>query len=85
MLGDGRVIEGLGVGIAKHKRHVVYAFAIHVVHGIAAATAHADDFDDALLFVGLTEIEDGRLAAFRECGRLAAFHIVVVIWHNGLS
>jgi hypothetical protein len=38
----------------------VDALAIHVVDGIAAATAYADDFDDAFIFLGLIEIDDAR-------------------------
>jgi hypothetical protein len=35
----------------------VDAFAIHVVHGIAAAAADTDYFDDAVLAFGLAEVE----------------------------
>ena len=35
----------------------MYAFAVHVVDGVAAATAYADDFDDAV--VGLWEVYEG--------------------------
>ncbi len=85
VLGYGRVVQGLRVGVAEHKRHVVDAFTVHVVHGVATATTDSDDLDDALLFVRLAEIENGRLGAFRECGGFLAFHIIVVIWHSGLS
>ena len=44
--GHGAVGEGLAVGVAHDEVHVVDAFAVHVVHGVAAATAHADDLDD---------------------------------------
>ena len=62
--GHGRVVEGLGVGVAEHERHVVDALAVHVVHGIAAPTTYADDLDDAVLLVGVAEVEDGRLLVF---------------------
>lgn len=61
------------------------AFAVHVVHGVATATTDTDDLDDALLFVGLTEIKNGRLGAFRECGGLLTFRIIVVISHSASS
>ncbi len=54
--GHWAVVECLVVGIAEHEGHVVYAFAIHVVHGIASTSAYADHFDDAILFFRLAEI-----------------------------
>ena len=44
--GHGRAGKCLAVGVAHHEVHVVNALAVHVVHGVAAATAHADDFND---------------------------------------
>ena len=54
--GHGRVVECLVVGIAEHERHVVDAFAVHVVHGIAATAAYTNHLDDAFLLLGFTEV-----------------------------
>ena len=43
--GDRRLFKCLAVGVAHHEGYVVYAFAIHVVHGIASSAAYTDDFD----------------------------------------
>ena len=34
------------------------AFAVHVIDGIAATAAYADDFDDAVFLLGLAEVKD---------------------------
>ena len=57
MDGDGTVVECLIVGVAQHEGDIVDALAIHVVHGIATATAHTDDLDDAILFLGSHEVD----------------------------
>ena len=57
MHGHGRVVECLVVGVAKHEGDIVDAFAIHVVHGIATAATHADNFNNTIFFFGLTEIK----------------------------
>ena len=44
--GYGRSVKRLCVGVAQREAHVVYALSVHVVYGIAATTAHADDLDD---------------------------------------
>lgn len=67
----GRVVQCLGIGVAKHERHIVNAFTVHVVHGIAAATANTDHFDDAVLFIWVTEIEDRRFLSV----------CIIVVWH----
>ena len=46
LVGHGRVVEGLRVGVAHHEGHAVDAFVVHVVHGVASAAAYADYFDD---------------------------------------
>ena len=57
MDGHGRVVECLVIRVAQHERHVVDAFAVHVVHGIAATATNTNHFDDAILFLGFTEIQ----------------------------
>ena len=56
MHGHGRVVECLIVRVAKHETHVVDAFTIHVVDSVATASTHTNHFDDAVLFLGFTEI-----------------------------
>ena len=46
----GRIAQRLSIGIAHHERHIVNAFFVHMVHGIAAATTNTNHFDDAVLF-----------------------------------
>ena len=53
-----RVVECLVIGVTNDEGHIVNAFAIHVVHCIAATAAHADDLDDAVLLLGNPEIEN---------------------------
>ena len=53
--GDRRVVQSLLVGVAENECDVVYTFAVHVVYGIAAATAHSDDFYYAAWLVRLAE------------------------------
>ena len=45
-VGDGAVAQGLAVGVAYYEADIVDAFVIHVLDGIAATAAHADDLDD---------------------------------------
>ena len=77
MHGHGTVVEGLCVGVTEHKGHVVYAFAIHVVDRIAAASTNTNHLDDAVLLVGRSEIEDGGSAAVYD------LHVVIFVCHNG--
>ena len=65
----GRVVERLVVGVAEHKTYIVYAFAVHVVYGIAASATYTDDLDDAVLFFGFAEIQ--------YCMIIVVFHIAV--------
>ena len=58
MDGHWRVVECLCVGITKDEGDVVDALAVHVVDGITATAAYADDLDDAVLLLRLTEVED---------------------------
>ena len=44
-----RIVERLVVGIAEHKRHVVYALTIHMVDGIAATAAYTYHLNDSVL------------------------------------
>jgi hypothetical protein len=43
-------IGGAAKGVACRKRHTLNAFAVHIVHRITTAAAHADDLDDTLHF-----------------------------------
>ena len=43
---NGRVAKRFAIRIAKYEIDVVNAFTIHMIDRIAAATAHADDFND---------------------------------------
>ena len=45
-VGHGRVVEGFLVGVDDGVSHVHKALAVHVRHGVAAATAHADYLDN---------------------------------------
>ena len=56
VIGDRRVAECLLIRVAHDIGHVVYAFAVHVVDGIAATAAYAHHLDDARV-LRLTEIE----------------------------
>ena len=47
--GNGGIHQGFRVGVAKYEVDFVNAFAIHVVHSVTAATAHADDLNDGRL------------------------------------
>ena len=58
MDGHGRIVECLCVGITKDESNVVDAFAVHVVDSIAATAADADNLNDAVLLLRLTEVED---------------------------
>ncbi len=42
-------LQGLGIGVADNKTASLDVLAVHVVHGIAAAAAHAHHFDDGVL------------------------------------
>ena len=66
--GHGRIIESLVVCIAKHESYVVNALSIHMVDGITATATHADDFNDAVFFLRISEIHDAGS--------------VIVIFHN---
>ena len=46
VVGNRRVVESLLVRIANHVGHLVYAFAIHVIDGVAATAAYAYYLDD---------------------------------------
>lgn len=46
--GNGRPCKRLTVGVAHGKAYAVDAFFIHVLNGIAATAAHADNLDDVL-------------------------------------
>ena len=61
----GRVGECLGVGVAHHEVDVVNAFAVHVVHGIAAAAAHTDDFNNGGGGAGGAYVDEKILVVFR--------------------
>ena len=50
------------------------AFAIHVVHCIAATAAYADDLDDAMLFLGYSEVEDIVVVHIISFFRYSLFH-----------
>ena len=39
-------IGGAAKGVACRKRHTLNAFAVHIVHRITTAAAHADDLND---------------------------------------
>ena len=41
----------------------MYALSVHVIDGIATATAYADDLDDTLLLYSGTEVEDTAIVA----------------------
>ena len=58
MYGHWRVVECLCVGVAKYEGDIVDAFAVHVVDGVAATATNTDDFDNAVLLLRLTEVED---------------------------
>ena len=60
MEGYWTVVERLIVGVAEHEGNVVNAFAVHVVDGIATATANTDYLDNAACFVWFSEIENVR-------------------------
>ena len=47
MIGYGRVLQCLLIGVADDVCHVVDSFAIHVVHGVAPSTSHTHYLDDA--------------------------------------
>ena len=56
--GHGRVVEGLCIGVAEHERHVVDAFLIHVVDGVASAATNTYYLNYTVFLVWLTKIED---------------------------
>ena len=58
LVGHGRGIEGLHVGVADDEVNALDALAEHVVHGVAAATADTDDFDVGRLAFGRVESEN---------------------------
>ena len=62
--GNGRVAECLFVGVAEYERDIMNAFAVHVVHGIAATAAYTDHLDDAVLFLEDLEVESLRILVF---------------------
>src|SRR5665647_1984645 len=49
--------QRLIVGVAKHKGHILDAFLVHVVYGIASATTNSDDLDDGLCHRGKIKIQ----------------------------
>jgi hypothetical protein len=42
-----RFFEGFAVSVAYHESYIVDTFLIHMIDGIATATAYTDDLDDA--------------------------------------
>jgi hypothetical protein len=72
MDGHGGVVERLAVGVAKYECHVMDALTVHVVDCVAAAAAHADDFDDTILFGEVYDVETFNLMAGR---------FIVIVWH----
>ena len=46
--------EGLGVGVAHDEVAALDLLLVHVVHGIAATAAYADDLDDGVLLAPVT-------------------------------
>ena len=59
MDGDGTVVEGLGISIAKNETDIVDSLTVHVVDGIAAATTNTDNLNYAVaLFIVGTEVKD---------------------------
>ena len=54
----GRIVEGLVVCIAQHECHVVNTFTIHVVDGVTTTTTDTNHFDDAMILLGGSEVED---------------------------
>jgi hypothetical protein len=51
----GRALEGLRVGVGADEIHPGQAAGDHVLHGVAAAAAHADHLDDGAFGVGLVD------------------------------
>src|SRR6266702_1059146 len=55
----GLVVEqGLRVGVDGNELDALESLVDHAVQGVAAATAHADDFHPRVLRYGLFELED---------------------------
>ena len=44
--GDGRLFQRLVVRVTQNERYVVYAFPVHVVHGITTTTTYTNHFND---------------------------------------
>ena len=54
--GTGESLSAWLSVLQSTKRHVVYAFAVHVVHGVASAAAHSDHLYYAVLLLGEAEV-----------------------------
>ena len=52
----GRVVECLGICIAKYETHIMDAFLVHVVDCIAATATNTDDLNIGAFLFGFAEI-----------------------------
>ena len=91
--------EGLGVGVADDEVAALDLLLVHVIHGVAATAAYADDLDDGVLLAPVTghdvvvqcQFHSLFLLVFLDFATLQglflffAGHLVIEVQHAGLD